>query len=839
MVERNSYWRRPFVQSACVLACLLGPAFARADTRDTQFVAGLRQRRLFELAETYCQQRLSQPGIDDVSRADLTVELIRTHALHALHQPASERGNWFKRAHDLATEFARNRPPRAILAQVQDALTWIAEGELAAAEYRAGAIDAAELDRALQPLRQAAAALENIDKQLTRELPQVRRRTLQPGELTADELFTLQQHVLYQAARVGRLRGELYEPKSPDRIALLQQTQETLKTPLAQLAPGDPLANLVRLELAISERLLGNLQSANDFLSLLDKEPNPPEIRLAARAERIRAAIDSRDLNAAVQLHQQGRSLGTKTAAELDLAWLETYIAAWRQAQQASSGDVTAWQEKAAAMAKFIQQTHGTYWGRRADQLLVHALGGSAGGAGAAVLARTADNLCLKGELDQAVATYEKASEQAFTAGDVNTGYELVLKGAQVQQDRKLFADASRRLRAVSLREPNHSKAAPTHLQAAWNAAQEVRRNQAASAAYVELLNEHLKTFPGGNSAAQAALWLGQWQLAKDQPREAFAAFIQTPRDSPQLAEVVPAAANAVRLWFAELAAAGKSPSSELPAVLDFFQQVLFEGDTRLPERWTKAQRDAAVAVAELRLAYDSNAASEVEALLSAAIQSTNEAPAAWLQAAQLQRIIALAMLPGRERDAQAAIEQAAGAAPQQLLTSIERLSQIATTSPPSLRAAVARLQLQTITLLDSRRQQLQPAERVALDRGKAEAMLLAGQRQEGLALYAQLAKDNPDSGPIQEGYADALLAAGDKSSLQMALDQWRRIAARTKARTPRWFKAKYSVALAQYKLGDKKSAGQLLDYTLQTPPGLAGTGWQAKFAELLKLCSQ
>ena len=109
---------------------------------------------------------------------------------------------------------------------------------------------------------------------------------------------------------------------APDRIALLQQTQETLKTPLSQLDAGDPLANLVRLELAISERLLGNLQSANDFLTLLDKEPNPAEIRLAARAERIRAALDSRDLNAALQLHQQGRSLGTKVAAELDLVEL-------------------------------------------------------------------------------------------------------------------------------------------------------------------------------------------------------------------------------------------------------------------------------------------------------------------------------------------------------------------------------------------------------------------------------------------------------------------------------------------------------------------------------------
>jgi len=125
----------------------------------------------------------------------------------------------------------------------------------------------------------------------------------------------------------------------------------------------------------------------------------------------------------------------------------------------------------------------------------------------------------------------------------------------------------------------------------------------------------------------------------------------------------------------------------------------------------------------------------------------------------------------------------------------------------------------------------------VTLDRVRAEALLLSGKRDDAFTLYAKLAKENPDNGPIQEGYAEALLSTTDKASLQQALDQWRRIAARSKARTPRWFKAKYSVALAQFKLGDKQAAGQLLHYTLETPPGLERTGWQAHFAELLKRC--
>jgi hypothetical protein len=812
----------------------------RAQSRDQQFVSGLRERRLFELAENFCKEKLSATNLDPVSRTDLTVELLRTYALHALNESPAERAVWFKQAHDLAAEFAVKKPPRGILVQLQDALTWMAEGDLAAAEIRAGAVPVTELDRALTPLRTATSALDDLNKFLAKEIPLLRRQAPAAGELSADELFSLQQHVLYHWARVCRTRSELYPPKSPDRSALLQQAQEILRTPFTQLAPEDPLADQVRLELAITQRLRGDLQNAGEMLATLDHPTKSPELRLRARAERMRAALDANDVKAALQMQTEGRVIAGRESPELDLAWLETFIAAWQQAQQQMNAvDSQARQEEAAKMARFLQTAHGPYWGRRGDQLLVNALGGSAGGAGAAVLARTADNFYRQGAFAQAAATYEKASEQAFAGGDANMAFELAFKGALVQEQRKLFVDAARRLRVAALKEASHAQAPTFHLKAALYAAQEVRQDPSAAPTYIEILNEHLKTWPEDESSGQAAVWLGQWYAAKSQPREAFAAYSLTPRASTKLAAAVPAAATIVKQWFADMTAAGKSPSAELPIVVDFFQQVLFEGDNRLPERWTQTHRDAALAIAELRLAYDSNAAAEVESLLSAALQSTTEPPPAWQQEAVLQRLLALAVLPGREREAQLAIQQSAGAAPQQLLASVERLGKIADTSPPSLRSVVARLQLQTITLLDSKRNQLPAAEQVTLDRVRAAALLLAGKRDDALKLYAQLAQAHADNGPIQEGYADALLAGSDKPSLQQALDQWRRISSRSKTRTPRWFKAKYSVALAQYKLGDRAAAKQLLLYTLETPPGLEGTGWQQPFSELLRLCEK
>ncbi|WP_254512827.1 hypothetical protein [Anatilimnocola floriformis] len=473
----------------------------------------LRELRLFDRAESYCLEKLATPSTDEISRCELTVELLKTHAARAIYGPASQRAGWFQLAHDVAQKFLEQKSPRPVPVQLQAALTWLAEGELVAAEIRAGAVPGTELDRALKPLRTATAALDELNKFLTKEIPLLRRRKPAAAELSADELFSLQQHVLYQWAHVCRVRGELYPPKSPDRITLLQQAQEILRTPLTQVVPSDPLGNQVRLELVISERLLGNLANAAELLATLDKEPKPTEFRLRARAERIRTALDGQNIAEAVQIQEEGRLLKEKPAAELDLAWLETYLAAWQQAK--NTADSKAWQEKAADLARLMATTHGAYWGRRGDQLLVQALAANPNGAGAAILSRAADHFYRQGDLAQAAVTYEKGSDQAFNAGGTEVALELAFKGALIQFKRELFTDAARRLRRASLKEPSNILSAAIHLQAVLFAAQEVRRDPQSSPFYLEILSEHIKTWPDDETTTQATAWLKQWQAHK------------------------------------------------------------------------------------------------------------------------------------------------------------------------------------------------------------------------------------------------------------------------------------------------------------------------------------
>ena len=137
-------------------------------------------------------------------QGDLAVELIRTYALHAANSPPDQREELWKLARSTAAEFQRQNPqhPRGILIRMQDALTLLAQGELARQELEAGAADPAESAR--KALREAAKLLTDLDKEIAREIPLRRRGQLKPEELTADELTSLQHNAIHQLARASR-----------------------------------------------------------------------------------------------------------------------------------------------------------------------------------------------------------------------------------------------------------------------------------------------------------------------------------------------------------------------------------------------------------------------------------------------------------------------------------------------------------------------------------------------------------------------------------------------------------------------------------------------------------
>lgn len=745
------------------------PVDLRGESPDARFLAGLRQRQLFELAETHCADRLKRVAADDEAQAELTIELIRTLALHAVNVKPEEREARWSQARNVAAEFSRRMPPhpRAILVRLQDALTPLARGELGRQEFEAGVLTTDGLEPARAALREATTLLEALDRELTREIPLRRRAAPAKGELSADQLFTLQQHVQHQLARAQRNRALLFEKGSDDRLALLTAAVETLNRPLAQLAEGEPLLPQVQLDLAECQRLLGRFDEAGQLAAALDQEGTEPAIRLRARAELLRLAIAQSNPAATQRLLEQGRAIAGQSAAELDFAILEAQLAL---ANLASAGKLSAgsakpaaeisqeFQDQAAATAELLEATYGSYWGRRADQLLVTSLPRGSGRGNVALLTRTADSLYVKGEFDQAIAAYDDASVQARSDGDLNAAFDLAYKAALVEQKRKKHIAAANRLRILAKSFATHAQAAPAHLLAAWNAAQAARGNAAAADSYASILREHLATWPSAETTAQARVWLGKLKETQSDWPAAIEAYADLPRESPHFAAGLAGLARSWPEQLRALAAGGKPTSEPAAEAIQALRAGLLTDENQLPERWTSADRAVALSIAEIIVAYQPASAADAVQILEAAINRSPDATADWKAKAQVPLILATAELPGH--------------------------------------------------------------------------------RQDALAGLAQLAKENPNSGAIQEKYADLLLAAGDASSLKLALDRWRIIASRSKPRTPQWYKAKYSVALTQFRQGDRIAAGTLLRYLLETPPGLPAE-WDTGYRKLLKEVEQ
>lgn len=801
-----------------------------------RFLEGLRQRRLFELAERYCTQRLASAQLPPVAQGDLAVELIRTYASHAVNSPPDQREKLWKQARSAAAEFQRQNAqhPRGILVRMQDALTLVAQGELARQELEAGGVEVAALEPARQALRDAAKLLVDLDKEIASEIPLRRRGQPRPEELTADELVSLQHNAQHQRARVYRNQALLYEPKSADRVAGLSAAVELLQTPLTVLAPEEPLAWQIRLDLALCQRLLGNLDGAKEQTEQVDRDGVDPAVRLRALAEAIRIELAAKNFRQAQTLVKEGGALGSQTSADYAFAIFETTLALWR-AEADANNDAAAkkFEEQAVALSGFLNETHGPYWGRRADQLLVRS-----GGAGSDILTRAADNLYLKGEFDQAVAAYDQAAAQAKASGNADGAFEIAYKSALVQEQRQKHADAAGRFRALAVAQPNHKEAAAAHLRGAWNAAKEAARDAEAEQTYAAMLAEQIATWPETESAAQARLWLGKLHAGRKEWSQAVEALAGITRESVHFPATVAAIAPCWQEQLRSLAAAGKRTDTEAERAANWFEAAILGTEMKVPEKWTLADRTSALEMAKILLDYRPDKYRQAESILLTALDHAGDAPAPWKTEVQSQLVLAIAGQVGRRDDAHNMLLQIGQASPEQLLDLLGGLSAVVSRSRKDVRPQIASIQLQAADMLWPQRNRLSKSAALNLSRIRAEALAATGNRPEALAAFAALAKENPDSAAIHQGYAELLLE-GDAASLKQSLDQWRRILSRAKPRSELWFRSKYSVALAQFRLGEKKEAAAVLRYTLELPPGLKGTAWQEKYELLLQECER
>lgn len=810
--------------------------FADSSSEDEKFLAGLRQRRLFELAEKYCQTRLADQALPAADRAAYTLEWLRTLSEHAAHSAPNQRPPIWDTAEQIALSFLRDNPthPQHWLIKTQQALAVVAQGDLALLESEVAADPQAALVRGRETIRRATRLLSELAAELASVIPLRRRDSVSPEELTADELTSLLNNIRFQLARAERQLGISYPEGSPDRLAALTQAVEQLAVVMRELPADEPLGLKIRLEELICQRLLGDEVAVREAWSLLDKETVPPEMRLAARAEQVRWHLSKTMPQEALKVLALGRTIHGVASAEWDFAHLETYASLWMAAVDAKqAAESEKWRDQAIQTVNFIEQTYGTYWGRRAEILLVRA-GGKRSDGSVEILRRAADDFFLKGQIDEAIATYDKAALAARAAQDAQAAFTLAYKAALVEQQRTRHVDAARRFRELALSQQNHPQAANAHLLAVMNEAQVWKAVPARKDQYVALLEEHSNHWPYSATVNAVKLWLGGVYEHEQSWQSAVATYRAINRESEQFQEAIRGAERCWAVWLPQRKAAGENPEPIAEEAAKWLQASFLGPGQMLPQSWNAPQRLAMLAAVRLRLQWAHGSLSEMELWLKAAIQSPEETTPDWTADASTLLVAVLARQGGRAKDACEVLQQIPVTSVDRWLGLARQLSGYHSVPPGEAQTQLAELQLVALQRMREVPGILSADLQKEMTRLRGAALFAAGKQREAIEVFTEFAKQNSANAEIQVEYGDMLLASQDRADWQRGLDQWRLIASRTQPRTARWFQAKYAIAQAHYQLGDKHQAEKLIRY-LQATENMSKSGLEKEFAELLR----
>ncbi|MHC4400359.1 MAG: tetratricopeptide repeat protein [Planctomycetota bacterium] len=811
-------------------------------TADERFLSGLRQRRLFQLAESCCTERLADPQLSESRRAQWVVELSLSLAGWAVHSPPENREPLWRRATQVTDDFAREFPesPRLPLVRLQGALAVLARGELAREEAELAGAEGQRLADARASLKTAIRLLEDLDREIDEALRERSRpgrlgsRGSGPDELTSDQLASLKQHIRYQLARAYRNQGQCFAAASADRANSLTLAADLLD-PLARLEVDHPLAWNSRIDEIACRRLLGDHTTAQRKLEALMSLSPSPSIALRGQAERLRLALAAGRLSEAVRMLAEGRQIEGATSPHLDYAILETTLAAWQAAgQSGDDGRAAEWQAKANDLVRLIRRLHGPYWTRRAQMLLSGYVRDVPGG-DLDMWIQTAEDAYHSQRHDDALAAYDRAVSLAQKQGDPGRAFDLGFVAATIEHHRGRHPQAMSRYRRLALDMPSQPKAPQAHVLALYHAGQMAKSQEEGSLEpYVAIAEEHLKNWPAASTADEvcwclAHVWehQGEWQKAVGQ-------FQAISPEYERFVEVVGAVEDGYEAWLDQLRVGGQPTAEVASEAAAWFESLVLGPENQLPEQWSPLERTAALTAARFRLDDSAVDLDRARWIVSAALDASDDASPPWRSAARCLLVSSLAR-QGRYDEASDVLRQISEGSPQELLDMLEGLSSIAAPGGDS-RASLAELQLGAASLLDARREQLSPTARRDLDRARAEALALAGRSDEAREAYRRLSEAHPRDGEIQEGYARLLLGGKDPRSLQTALAKWREIAGRSTRGSDRWFRAKFAVALLHERSKNHEQAEKvirLLQVVYRDRP-LGDREVTARFLELL-----
>jgi hypothetical protein len=849
---------------AALLLCLsLGFVLPRVGlAAETSFSEGtakyfreLRRRGLYRLAESFCLERLSRPGLSLAQRTELTLELSRALADHALVAVEPEQAELWNRARSTLAEFLKQEPknPRRLLLEAQAAILPASIGHTCRWQAELAPFDAGARQKAVQVLNEAIAGLRTVESAIAdglRKSPAARGAS--EGELRGFELRALAAHVRFRLGSAQLDLAHLLPADSPERAAMLLDAQKVLRS--VPDAGDDPdLIWMNRVASIECSRLLGDPARTLKELDLLEKQSPPAEFADRLLAERVRTLMLQKKFREAAVLLDNEEKDGNPLPGELALLQLQLPIAQWQAEGPAEGRELPqkladALAERAARMRRDI----GGYWSYRADLLLAQVRDIGQYGPELAALAGKAQAAFNGGRLDEAVELYGQAAGKAHRDGRPEQAFHFGFTRASIEIKAQSWAGAAADLLELAEQFPENPKTPDAHLLAAFalGKAYDEKATPARREEYQRALEEHRDSYSGRPTAVEATWMLAKLQdrrgklsaaldLYKSIPPEnkhAAAAHVAVARTYEKILDRVRELHEPLEQWEVD---AIRTLETMLPALADRKDAAEAEVPVRLarillrasPPRFEAADRLLVRAAGLIESANSSSAEPAASQKAAGGVELRTPRMELWATVRQLQ-VVSLAG-QGKFQEAREMLQKLSATSPPELLRILDGLAPLTADDRQDPFRDLGQLQLEAALRLSEQRAALSPVEQRRLDECLARAYIATRQPERGIEIYARLLERAPSDKALLTAYAELLMKCGTKDCLAKALTAWRKLEALQKPATPEWFAMRYEVCRTLLLMDDAAEAGKLLKMTRLLYPKIGDNSLQRKFAEL------
>jgi hypothetical protein len=822
---------------------------AAADPTD-EFVRGLLDRGLVQVAEHEALRQLNDPLLKPVGRVEWSIRLAQSYLRHAAQVGGDDRESLAGRAEAVLTEVLAVQPPlpRREAVQVQLALVRAERADWQAEEVVANSLGEPKRGAAVTALGAAIKMLRDTQGQL--DPTAAARRTaeqLAAGELHSGEVRRLQREIERQLAGSLVSLVELL-PEGDQRAAAVREADGRLQD-LADGWVGDLNtweARLLRVRLA---RLQGEHDRAVSLVTGALKDQPARWLADQFVAEQARSQLAAGQIDVALQtLLAHGRSAGV-LGDELRAVQIEALLAARRLAEQ--RGDQTTandlWNQ-----AEVIARNLPGAWGSQAQGQLDRAKEAARYGAAVAQLVQSARGAYQAGDVEGSLALFQQAAERAVTDGQPLAADELEYTRGSMLIAAERFRDAADVLARLIARSPYGPKTQDADLLRAYA----VGRLYSAGPApdlerdYVASLTQHREKYTGTPSAGEATWMLAAFNEAQQQWTQALTLYSTLVEDAAR----GPAARARVAALYEQILATLRGQAQPVDEWEDRAAQDIAAFVRRQPaavSEWTAADADMSLRLVRLVLEHREHLYTEADKLLTpvqqagelqrrAAERDGRPLDPEWarvLQTAAQWRMISLAG-QGRIDDARRVFQELSAADPASLLRLLKGLSSLAAVIPAEHRAELAHLQLDAAQQLRLQQPDLSPADKHDLDAAIADAYLAAGNILNALPFYERLLQENPRHRDRLRTVAELRMQLGDPDSLQRAKGYWQRVEKLEQRGSPAWLEARLQVADCAVRLGEKADARKLVALTRLVYPQLGGPELKSRFEAVERAAS-